>query len=67
MGNSKIVLVGSLIFLGVLIPLIIILGDIFVLEGVGLAMVLGYTGQSIYLILSDKFLKSGNKLNQNSN
>ena len=54
MGNSKIVLVGSLIFLGVLIPLIIILGDIFVLEGVGLAMVLGYTCQSIYLILSYK-------------
>ena len=67
LGNSKIVLVGSLIFLGVLIPLIIILGDIFMLEGVGLAMVLGYTGQSIYLTLSDKFLKSGNKLNQNSN
>ena len=58
MGNSKIVLVGSLIFLGVLIPLIIILGDIFMLEGVGLAMVLGYTCQSIYLILSDKFLKN---------
>ena len=63
MGNSKIVLVGSLIFLGVLIPLIIILGDIFVLEGVGLAMVLGYTCQAIYLILSDRFLKNGNKLN----
>jgi len=54
MGNSKIVLVGSLIFLGVLIPLIIILGDIFVLEGVALAMVLAYTCQSIYLFLSDK-------------
>ena len=54
MGNSKIVLVGSLIFLGVLIPLIIILGDIFVLEGVALAMILAYTCQSIYLFLSDK-------------
>ena len=58
MGNSKVVLVGALIFLGVLIPLIIILGDIFVLEGVAWAMVLGYTSQAIYLILSDKFLKN---------
>ena len=56
-GNSKIVLVGSLIFLVVLIPLIVILGNIFTLEGVALAMVLAYTCQSIYLILSDKFLK----------
>ena len=58
MGNSKVVLVGALFFLGVLIPLIIILGDIFVLEGVACAMVLGYTSQAIYLILSDKFLKN---------
>jgi len=57
MGNSKIVLVGSLIFLVVLIPLIIILGDIFMLEGVALAMVLAYISQAIYLILSDKILK----------
>ena len=38
--------------------LIIILGDIFILEGVALAMVLGYTSQAIYLILSYKFLKN---------
>ena len=54
MGNSKIVLVGSLIFLVVLIPLIVILGNIFTLEGVALAMVLSYICQAIYLILSDK-------------
>jgi Na+-driven multidrug efflux pump len=58
MGNSKIVLTGSLIFLVVLVPLIIILGDIFVLEGVGLAMVLAYMCQSIYLFFIDKFLKN---------
>ena len=61
MGNSKVVLVGSLIFLGVLIPLIIILGDIFILEGVALAMVLGYTSQAIYLIFIDKILKNKTK------
>ena len=61
MGNSKVVLVGSLIFLGVLIPLIIILGDIFILEGVALAMVLGYTCQAIYLIFIDKILKNKTK------
>ena len=61
MGNSKVVLVSSLIFLGVLIPLIIILGDIFILEGVALAMVLGYTSQAIYLIFIDKILKNKTK------
>ena len=61
MGNSKVVLVGSLIFLGVLIPLIIILGDIFILEGVALAMVLGYTSQAIYLIFINKILKNKTK------
>ena len=61
MGNSKVVLVSSLIFLGVLIPLIIILGDIFILKGVALAMVLGYTSQAIYLIFIDKILKNKTK------
>ena len=61
MGNSKVVLVSSLIFLGVLIPLIIILGDIFILEGVAIAMVLGYTSQAIYLIFIDKILKNKTK------
>ncbi len=56
MGKSKIVLVGSGIFLSIQIPLIFILGDIFGINGVALSLVIANSIQAIFLIFIEKFL-----------
>jgi len=56
-GKSRIVLVGSLIFLGVFVLSIIVLGNIFGINGVASAMVLGTTMQAVFLIIISKYQK----------
>ena len=59
LGNaqSKIVLVGSAIFLGVQIPSIILLGNQFGINGAAIAIILGHTVQAIYFLTVNYFLK----------
>jgi len=54
-GDSKIVLIGSGIFLGIQIPSIIILGENFGINGAASAIVLGYSIQALYFFLIDRF------------
>jgi O-antigen/teichoic acid export membrane protein len=56
LGNelSKIVLIGSGIFLAVQIISIVILGELFAVNGVALALVLGATSEAIFLIVINK-------------
>jgi len=56
-GKSRIVLIGSLIFLGVFVTSIIILGNMFGINGVAAAMVLGTSMQAIFLIAVSKYQK----------
>ena len=59
LGNaqSKIVLIGSGIFLGVQIPSILVLGNQFGVNGAAIAIILGHSAQAIYFLIVDNFLK----------
>ena len=59
--RTKFVLIGSIILVSVQIPSIIVLATLYGVNGAAMSMVLAYTCQSIFLILSDKFLKNNNK------
>ena len=59
--RTKFVLIGSSILVSVQIPSIIVLATLYGVNGAAMSMVLAYTCQSIFLILSDKFLKNNNK------
>ena len=61
MEKTKFVLIGSIILVSVQIPSIIGLATLYGVNGAAMSMVLAYTCQSIFLILSDKFLKNSNK------
>ena len=61
MERTKFVLIGSSILVSVQIPSIIVLATLYGVNGAAMSMVLAYTCQSIFLILSDKFLKNNNK------
>jgi len=54
-GKSKIVLVGSGLFLIIQIPLIIFLADIIGIMGAAVALVIATSIQAVYLILIEKF------------
>lgn len=55
-GSSRVVLVGSIIFITVQIISIIILGKIMGIYGIALALLLAHTTESIYLIASSRYL-----------
>ena len=57
MGESKIVLIGSGVYLGVQIPAIIILAGIFGVNGAAGAIVLGNSIQAIYFFFINYFYK----------
>ena len=59
--RTKFVLIGSSILVSVQIPSIIVLATLYGVNGAAMSMVLAYTCQSIFLILSDKFFKNNNK------
>jgi len=63
LGNekSKIVLIGSGIYLLVLVLGIIILGDLFSVIGIATALVLAAASESVYLIAVSRFVKGGNQ------
>jgi O-antigen/teichoic acid export membrane protein len=56
LGNEKtrIVLIGSGIFIAIQIPTILLLGKIFGVNGVALSYVLATTAEAIYLIITDQ-------------
>lgn len=54
--KSKIVLIGSCVFLSVQIPAIFVLGHLYNINGVAIALVLSQASESIYLITSNKLL-----------
>jgi O-antigen/teichoic acid export membrane protein len=56
-GNSRIVLIGSLIFLGAFLSSIIILGNLYGINGVASAMVIGTSIQTMFLIVISKYKK----------
>ena len=66
MGKSKVILVGSGIYLLVQILSIIFLGQLYGINGVGVALVLAATSESIYLIIIDQFIQK-NELTKSSN
>lgn len=59
LGNaqSKIVLIGSGIFLGVQIPSILVLGNQFGVNGAAVAIILGHSVQAFYFLIIDNFSK----------
>ena len=59
--RTKFVLIGSIILVSVQIPSIIVLATLYGVNGAAMSIVLAHTCQSIFLILSDKFLKNNNK------
>ena len=61
--RTRFVLIGSIILVSVQIPSIIGLAALYGINGAAIGILLGNTCQAIYLILSDRFLKNGNKLN----
>jgi len=60
-GNSKIVLIGSGIFLGIQIPSIIIFSENFGINGAASAIVLGHSVQALYFFLIDQYYKKIDK------
>jgi len=56
LGNEKSIfaLIGSLIFLAIQIPLIVILGEIWDLEGVSISIVIAYSIQALILFIMTK-------------
>ncbi len=58
MGKSKIVLIGSGVFLSVQIPGIIILGEHIGINGAAFAIVLGYSVQAVYFIIVDRKIRN---------
>jgi O-antigen/teichoic acid export membrane protein len=58
--NSKIVLIGSGIFLGVQIVMIVLLGKIYGITGISASFVLAQTSETIYLIIVDRVIKKNN-------
>jgi len=56
-GKSKIVLIGSVIFLSIQIPSIFIFGNIVGINGVAVSLVIASSAQATYLILIERFLQ----------
>ena len=56
-GKSKIILVGSGIYLLVQILGILFLGKLYGINGVSTALVLAATSESVYLVIIDRFIK----------
>jgi O-antigen/teichoic acid export membrane protein len=54
--KSKIVLIGSVIFIISLLISILILGNNFGVNGIALSLVIAYSSEALYLITIDKFL-----------
>ena len=57
-AQSKIVLIGSGIYLGVQIPSILVLGNQFGINGAAVAIILGHSVQAIYFLIIDNFSKN---------
>jgi len=53
-GKSKIVLIGSIVFISIQLSFIIILGEVYGIIGLALAVVLGYSTQSIFFVVADR-------------
>ncbi len=53
-GKSKIVLIGSIVFISIQLSFIIILGEIYGIIGLALAVVLGYSTQSVFFVVADR-------------
>ncbi len=64
--RSKIVLIGSVIFVSIQFSGIYLLGEIFGINGAAIALVLGASSQSIFFVLSDKFFIKDNYLEEKS-
>ena len=62
--KSKIVLVGSGIYLSVLILGIVILGDLYGINGIAVSLVLAAISESIYLLVVSRFVKWESKTSQ---
>ncbi len=56
-GKSKVILVGSGIYLLVQILGILFLGQLYGINGVSAALVLAATSESVYLVITDRFIK----------
>jgi len=63
LGNekSKIVLISSGVYLPVLVLGIIILGDLFGVNGIAASLVLAAASESVYLVAMSRFVKDGNQ------
>ena len=55
-GNSKIVLIGSGVYLGVQIPTLLILGTIWGVNGAAISIVIANTIQAIYFIFTNRLI-----------
>ena len=56
MEKARFVIVGSIIFLIIQIPIIILLGEVLGIIGIAISLVLAETAQAIFYIISNKFL-----------
>ena len=56
-GNSKIVIVGTGIYVGIQIPTILLLTDLFGVNGTASSVVIANAGHAIYFVLIDRFTK----------
>ena len=54
-GNSKIVLIGTGIYVGIQIPTILLLTDLFGVNGTASSVVIANAGHAIYFIFIDKY------------
>jgi len=54
--KSKLVVIGVIIFLIIQIPSIFILGELFGIAGIAFSLVLAEVAQSVFLLISNKFL-----------
>jgi len=65
--KSKIVLIGSGIYLLVLVLGIIILGELFGVNGIATSLVLAAGSESVYLVTVNRFVKGGNQKSTRDN
>ena len=56
-GNSKIVIIGTGIYVGIQIPTIFLLTDLFGVNGTASSVVIANAGHAIYFVLIDRFTK----------
>ena len=57
MEKSKLVIIGSVIFLGIQIPMIYVLGGLFSIIGVALALIISDISQAAFYIITSKYNK----------